>query len=102
MWVKLDIDDIKLIIDTLHTSKKKSNEVKKILEVLDGSLGGKANREKDGFRKIAIDTYHDEGDLEIDSDAVVTLCQESDGAYVMSWKWVDGKLLRGEENVDNI
>lgn len=40
------------------------------------------------IREMAFDEYHDDGTIEIDSDAKVSEGTEN-GAYVQAWVWVD-------------
>lgn len=43
------------------------------------------------YVKLAEELYHEEGEVEIDGDAIVSLTQEYEepkGAYVMAWVWV--------------
>ncbi|WP_415912503.1 hypothetical protein [Neptuniibacter sp. QD37_11] len=40
--------------------------------------------------KVARDQYKDEGSIEIDNDAFISLSDESkEGAYVQAWVWVE-------------
>jgi len=41
------------------------------------------------YAAYAHENISDEGDLEIDATAMVSLLEDNRGAYVMGWKWVD-------------
>lgn len=41
----------------------------------------------DWFRTRAKELYHEEGEIEVDGDAAVSLGND-DGAYVAAWVWV--------------
>jgi hypothetical protein len=43
--------------------------------------------EQNKYRKRAIDTYAEDGRIEIDSDALVSIGE--DGAYVQAWVFVE-------------
>jgi len=45
------------------------------------------------FRIRAKDLYHEEGEIEVDGDAAVSLGND-DGAYVAAWVWVPLKEKR--------
>jgi hypothetical protein len=47
----------------------------------------------DWFRTRAKELYHEEGEIEIDGDAAVSLGND-DGAYVAAWVWVPLKEKR--------
>jgi hypothetical protein len=42
------------------------------------------------YLKYAMEHLHEDGDLEFDDDAAVSL-GDDDGAYVMCWKWVSSE-----------
>jgi hypothetical protein len=42
------------------------------------------------FRMRAKEIYHEEGELEVDTDACVSR-SDDDGAYVAAWVWVSSK-----------
>ena len=57
------------------------------------------------YREAAIDQYGNEGEVEIDDDAIVSL-GDDDGAYVEAWVWVNKEeagICRecGEPNANN-
>jgi hypothetical protein len=40
------------------------------------------------FRLRARDLYHEEGEIEIDDQATVSVADPTEGAYVQAWVWV--------------
>ena len=44
-------------------------------------------RDETWFRHRARELYHDEGDIEVDNDAQVSIGEDA-GAYVQAWVWV--------------
>jgi hypothetical protein len=44
--------------------------------------------EDDDIRKAARILWHKEGEVEIDSEALVSRSDDSEGAYVQAWVWV--------------
>ena len=54
----------------------------------------KLMRDETWFRHRARELYHYEGQVEVDSDAEVSLGEDA-GAYVQAWVWVDS----GEDTV---
>jgi len=43
----------------------------------------------DEIRKLARELWHDEGQIEIDDNAIISRNDEVPGAYVAAWLWVD-------------
>lgn len=46
------------------------------------------NPDYETYRRKAFDQYHSDGEIEIDSDVVLSP-GEDDGLYVSAWVWVD-------------
>jgi hypothetical protein len=44
-------------------------------------------KSEEWFRERARELYHEEGEIEVDSEACVSI-GDSDGAYVAAWVWV--------------
>lgn len=70
------------------------------------SLKAEDAEQREGFpkevRDFAMERMNRDGSAEIDSDAIVSV-GDDDGAYIMSWVWVDGEALRehsGEASCD--
>lgn len=51
------------------------------------------------YREAADDEYGRDGELEFDSDAVVSMSDGGLGAYVMGWRWVYEDELEGEDSI---
>lgn len=49
------------------------------------------------FRTRAKELYHEEGEIEVDSNARVSI--SDDGAYVAAWLWVPSKPKKGDSQV---
>lgn len=47
------------------------------------------------FRSRAKEMYHEEGEIEIDEDAKVSM-SEGEGAYVQAWVWVPSQKRSGK------
>jgi len=52
-------------------------------------------RSEQWFRERAKALYHDEGEIEVDDNALVSTGADN-GAYVEVWVWVDAELETGE------
>jgi hypothetical protein len=49
--------------------------------------GGKFMKNDEWFRSRARELYHEDGEIEVDSNALVS-AGDDDGAYVQAWVWV--------------
>ena len=50
------------------------------------------------FRNRAKELYHEEGEIEVDNDARVSI-GDADGAYVAAWVWVPLKKEKADSQV---
>jgi hypothetical protein len=50
-----------------------------------------SQRLQERYREAAKETYHRQGEIEIDDNAIVS--DSDDGAYVQAWVWVDVEQL---------
>ena len=51
---------------------------------------------KKQYRQAAIDNHYDEGTLEIDRAALVSVSPQDRGAYVQAWLWIpDDEVAEG-------
>jgi len=55
-------------------------------------------RSHEWFRTRARELYHEEGEIEVDSDARVSIGGD-DGAYVAAWVWVPLKEEKSDSQV---
>ena len=49
------------------------------------------------FRARARELYHEEGEIEVDSEAYVSI-GDSDGAYVAAWVWVPSNQEKSDSS----
>lgn len=51
----------------------------------------KRTKEEEKYFYLAEEEYEQDGDLEFDEDAVVSVSEDGNGAYVQAWKWIERK-----------
>lgn len=78
---------IRLTEEDLKDIKPGSELHKRAVDTLKDCQDGAA------YLQYARERLHDDGDLEFDDDAVVSLGAD-DGAYVMAWVWVSDDDMR--------
>jgi hypothetical protein len=55
-------------------------------------------RDEAWFRQRAKELYHEEGEIEVDDGASVSIGEDA-GAYVQAWVWVDSEEDGGTDDV---
>jgi hypothetical protein len=84
-----DVTRVRVSADDLKDINPESELYKRAKSDLDEFPAGAA------YREYARERLQDDGELEFDYDAVVSLSGEP-GAYVMAWVWIDEEELREE------
>ncbi|MHB1768515.1 MAG: hypothetical protein ACYCUV_11785 [Phycisphaerae bacterium] len=91
MWVQISVEDAEKIA-ALAKSEEISGLESQIRQRL--LLQEKEAASSAEYLITARKIFEEEGELEFDDDAVVSLGAD-DGAYVMAWRWIPGDLIRG-------
>lgn len=52
------------------------------------------------FRSRARELYHEEGEIEIDDEALVSASDSLEGAYVQAWVWVPAQTTARAKKVE--
>lgn len=87
--IVLDETDARAMLTCLQMCKNK--EATRLIELISEKV--RTNPQMDLIRQEAIEHYQEEGKIEIDEGATVSIDDspgaEITGAYVMGWVWVD-------------
>lgn len=78
--------------------KNKAVALKKHLKTLSKAVADleAAEPQAERYRAAAKTKLHNEGTLEVDDDAVVSISKD-DGAYVQAWVWIPDSLLPNQD-----
>lgn len=93
MWVNLRDEVWNKVLKLLHGHGKLANEATVEIMTAKADL---ADEEHNYYRELADDKKARDGELEFDSDAVVSLGNDN-GAYVMGWAWVEDDREQEDE-----